>query len=107
MGQDIRWATEDVRKLLLTATPLQNSMLKLYGLSTLIDEQLFGDIDSFRTRYTGAGADLAGLRGRLAGFTKRALRKSPTPCSHCRRPKRVFQPLIGPHRMVRLPRKPV
>jgi hypothetical protein len=42
-GQGIRWATEDCRKLLLTATPLQNSLLELYGLSTLIDEHLFGD----------------------------------------------------------------
>ena len=37
VGQGIRWATEDCRKLLLTATPLQNSLLELYGLSTLID----------------------------------------------------------------------
>ncbi|MDZ4856314.1 MAG: DEAD/DEAH box helicase, partial [Nitrospirota bacterium] len=41
VGQGIRWATEDCRKLLLTATPLQNSLLELYGLSTLIDEHLF------------------------------------------------------------------
>ncbi len=34
-----RWATEDYRKLLLTATLLQNSLIELYGLSTLIDEQ--------------------------------------------------------------------
>ncbi len=34
VGQGIRWATEDCRKLLLTATPLQNSLLELYGLST-------------------------------------------------------------------------
>ncbi len=49
VGQGIRWATEDCRKLLLTATPLQNSLLELYGLSTLIDEHLFGDINSFRS----------------------------------------------------------
>ena len=47
VGQGIRWATEDCRKLLLTATPLQNSLLELYGLSTLIDERLFGDVNSF------------------------------------------------------------
>ncbi len=45
VGQGIRWATEDCRKLLLTATPLQNSLVELYGLSTLIDEHLFGDIN--------------------------------------------------------------
>lgn len=32
VGQGIRWATEDSRKLLLTATPLQNSLVELYGL---------------------------------------------------------------------------
>src|SRR5690606_29645538 len=37
VGQGIRCATEDCRKL-LTALPLQNSLLELYGLSTLIDE---------------------------------------------------------------------
>lgn len=74
IGQGIRWATEDCRTLLLTATPLQNSLLELYGLSTLIDERLFGDVQSFRSKYTGAGGDLPGLRQRLSGFCKRTLR---------------------------------
>ncbi len=74
VGQGIRWATEDSRKLLLTATPLQNSLIELYGLSTLIDEHLFGDINAFRARYTGAGSNLADLRQRLATFCKRTLR---------------------------------
>ncbi len=78
VGQGIRWATEDRRKLLLTATPLQNSLLELYGLSTLIDEHLFGDINSFRTQYTGAGGSLDALRQRLATFCKRTLRKDVT-----------------------------
>ena len=43
IGQRVRWATEDRKKLLLTATPLQNSLLELYGLSTLIDDRLFGN----------------------------------------------------------------
>jgi len=74
VGQGIRWATEDCRKLLLTATPLQNSLLELYGLSTLIDERLFGDIDSFRSQYASAGSDLDSLRQRLSTFCKRTLR---------------------------------
>src|SRR6266478_4385625 len=65
VGQGIRWATEDCRKLLLTATPLQNSLLELYGLSTLIDEHLFGDLNAFRAQYTGAAANLTDLRQRL------------------------------------------
>ena len=31
MGQNIKWAVEERRKLLLTATPLQNSLLELRG----------------------------------------------------------------------------
>ena len=75
VGQAIRWATENGRKVLLTATPLQNSLLELYGLSSVVDEQLFGDVDSFRSQFTGAGADLGSLKQRLATFCKRTLRK--------------------------------
>lgn len=74
VGQGIRWATEDSRKLLLTATPLQNSLVELYGLSTLIDEHLFGDINAFRARYANAGSSITDLRQRLATFCKRTLR---------------------------------
>lgn len=74
MGQGIRWALEDRKKLLLTATPLQNSLLELYGLSTLIDDFIFGDLQSFREQYTGGDADHDSLKRRLAGFCKRTLR---------------------------------
>lgn len=74
MGQNIKWAIEDRRKMLLTATPLQNSLLELYGLSTLIDEQIFGDLPSFRTQYNTASADLDILRGRVSAFCNRNLR---------------------------------
>ena len=78
VGQGIRWATEDCRKLLLTATPLQNSLLELYGLSTLIDEHLFGDLNSFRGQYASAGNSITDLRQRLSGFCKRTLRNQVT-----------------------------
>jgi SNF2 domain-containing protein/helicase-like protein len=78
VGQGVRWATEDCRKLLLTATPLQNSLLELYGLSTLIDERLFGDANSFRSQYASAGSNLEALRQRLAVFCKRTLRNQVT-----------------------------
>ena len=78
VGQGIRWATEDCRKLLLTATPLQNSLLELYGLSTLIDERLFGDVNSFRSQYASAGSNLDALRQRLSVFCKRTLRNEVT-----------------------------
>ncbi len=75
MGQRLRWALEDSRKILLTATPLQNSLLELYGLATLIDEHAFGDLPSFRTQYMGAGGEMPMLRNRLAGFCTRTLRR--------------------------------
>jgi hypothetical protein len=78
VGQGIRWATEDCRKLLLTATPLQNSLLELYGLSTMIDERLFGDVNSFRSQYASTGSSLEVLRQRLSGFCKRTLRNQVT-----------------------------
>ncbi|PJJ75003.1 helicase-like protein [Thermoflavifilum aggregans] len=78
MGQNIRWALENKRKVLLTATPLQNSLLELYGLSTLIDEHLFGDIKSFRTQFVNADSNLKELRARLLTFCKRTLRRQVT-----------------------------
>jgi superfamily II DNA or RNA helicase len=74
VGQTIRWATEDRKKVLLTATPLQNSLLELYGISTLIDDHLFGDLSSFKSQYINYGGDIPGLRDRLKYFCRRTLR---------------------------------
>ncbi|MGH2459404.1 MAG: DEAD/DEAH box helicase, partial [Chloroflexota bacterium] len=74
MGQRIRWALEERRKLLLTATPLQNSLLELFGLSTIIDDHIFGDVSAFRSRYLGRDGDLSDLRQRLRYFCTRTLR---------------------------------
>lgn len=74
IGQQIRWAIEDRRKVLLTATPLQNSLVELYGLSTMIDDRMFGDLASFRTQFMNQGGDIAGLRQRLSSFCWRTLR---------------------------------
>ncbi|MDY0223423.1 MAG: SNF2-related protein [Desulfobacterium sp.] len=74
IGQAVRQATFDRKKLLLTATPLQNSLLELYGLSTIIDDNIFGDLASFRTQYINYGGDVSGLRDRLQGFCWRTLR---------------------------------
>lgn len=78
LGQGIRWALEDRKKILLTATPLQNSLLELYGLTTIIDENIFGDPGSFRSKYMGIDADLPELKERLSGFCKRTLRRDVT-----------------------------
>ncbi|MGM0601617.1 MAG: SNF2-related protein, partial [Candidatus Rifleibacteriota bacterium] len=78
IGQAVRQATSGRKKILLTATPLQNSLLELYGLSTLIDENIFGDTSSFRTQYINYGGDISGLRERLQFFCWRTLRSQVT-----------------------------
>jgi superfamily II DNA or RNA helicase len=68
-------------KVLLTATPLQNSLLELYGLISVIDDRIFGDIDSFRSQFTGTSreAAFASLRERIAPVCKRTLRRQVQP----------------------------
>ena len=69
-------------KVLLTATPLQNSLLELYGLVSIIDGRVFGDLDSFRAQFTAnnrGGQALATLRARLLPVCKRTLRQQVQP----------------------------
>lgn len=66
-------------KVLLTATPLQNSLLELYGLVSIIDDRVFGDLDSFRSQFTGRGQSFESLRERLSAVCKRTLRKQVQP----------------------------
>ena len=75
MGQALKRALDGRQKLLLTATPLQNSLIELYGLSTVIDEHLFGDDKAFRKQYMNSAGDLPELRERLDTFVHRTLRK--------------------------------
>ncbi len=65
-------------KLLLTATPLQNSLMELYGLVSVIDAQVFGDAKSFRLQYVQTNNEAHRnmvLRERLKPLCKRTLRK--------------------------------
>lgn len=72
---DVRDALANVKKLLLTATPFQNSLLELYGLTSVIDEHVFGSEKTFRNDF-GSGQNLAILRDRIAPFFTRTLRKN-------------------------------
>ncbi len=102
IGQAVRQATLGRKKLLLTATPLQNSLLELYGLSTLIDENIFGDLASFRTQYINYGGDISGLRERLGGFCWRTLRSQVTeyvPYTERKLITRPFKPTEQEHRL--------
>ncbi len=74
----LREATAEYFKILLTATPLQNSLMELYGLVSVIDEHFFGDEKSFRASYVGASSSnnaFLFLRKRLEAVCKRTLRR--------------------------------
>lgn len=82
IARTIKESLEKVHsKVLLTATPLQNSLLELYGLVSVIDERIFGDLDSFRAQFAGAGKGAAfqQLKIRLAPVCKRTLRSQVQP----------------------------
>ena len=69
------------KKLLLTATPLQNNLLELYGLTSLIDDHVFGDEKTFREMYvavTNTDVRNRSLRARLQNYCKRTLRSQVT-----------------------------
>ncbi len=68
-------------KLLLTATPLQNSLMELYGLTSVIDEHIFGDPISFRYQFIHAISEATRnilLKQRLENVCRRTLRKQVT-----------------------------
>ncbi len=73
----IKNALADRKKILLTATPLQNSILELYGLTSIIDDYAFGDLKSFKMQYNHNldENDYQNLRRRLAPLCKRTLRR--------------------------------
>jgi len=71
-------AIRPARKLLLTATPLQNSLLELYGLVSILDSELFGSQEAFQAQFLSADdVELrdAALRERLQHVCKRTLRR--------------------------------
>jgi ERCC4-related helicase len=79
-------------KMLLTATPLQNSLMELFGLASMIDDHHFGDQYSFRTMYTGAGsspATLSILKNRRALVCQRTLRRQVVEAGHINFTKRM------------------
>src|ERR1017187_10070641 len=73
----IKVAIADRPKTLLTATPLQNSLLELYGLVSINDEFTFGDLRSFRSLFTRMNTpdDYRALRDRIRPVCQRTLRR--------------------------------
>ncbi len=77
IANTIKNAVLDSPKVLLTATPLQNSLLELYGLVSIVDEYSFGDLKSYKSQYTRLGDEgiFEELKQRLAPICKRTLRR--------------------------------
>lgn len=77
IARDLKACLQNRRKILLTATPLQNSLLELYGLVSFIDDYVFGDQRSFQAQFgnLGSNGDFSALKERLESVCKRTLRK--------------------------------
>jgi len=77
IARELKQALEHVPKLLLTATPLQNTLLELYGLVSFIDGHVFGDLTSFRGQFSRLTSEdsFVDLKQRLKSVCKRTLRR--------------------------------
>lgn len=77
IANSIKNAISKDKKILLTATPLQNSLLELFGLVSIIDNYTFGDLTSFKNQFSKLTneSDFTKLKERLSLVCKRTLRK--------------------------------
>ncbi|NCC50457.1 MAG: DEAD/DEAH box helicase [Spartobacteria bacterium] len=77
IANELKKALEHAPKLLLTATPLQNSLLELFGLISFIDEHVFGDLKSYKAQFSRLNGDdsFDDLKERLLHVCKRTLRR--------------------------------
>src|SRR5437660_5847848 len=80
IANTLKGALGERHKLLLTATPLQNSLLELFGLVSFIDEHLFGDLKSFREQFANLSQAqvFETLKSRLQPVCHRTLRRQVT-----------------------------
>lgn len=76
-ARTLRDALAPSKKVFLTATPLQNSLLELYGLVSFIDEKVFGDLDSFKEQFLQIkdARQFDTLKQRISPICKRTLRR--------------------------------
>ena len=79
MANALRDAFKNCKKVLLTATPLQNNLKELYGLISIIDPQFFLSLDTFAEQYnavtTRDAAKYGELKGQISQIIHRTLRK--------------------------------
>jgi len=75
IAKTLKMALAGKDKLLLTATPLQNSLLELFGLVSFIDEHIFGDLKSFREQFVNLNQEqvFEALKARLKPVCHRTL----------------------------------
>jgi len=80
IANTLKLALAGKHKLLLTATPLQNSLLELFGLVSFIDEHTFGDLKSFREQFANLeqARVFETLKARLKPVCHRTLRRQVT-----------------------------
>ena len=80
IADTLKQALAQKHKLLLTATPLQNSLLELFGLVSFIDEHAFGDLRSFREQFANLSQQrvFQVLKERLKPICHRTLRRQVT-----------------------------
>jgi superfamily II DNA or RNA helicase len=80
IANTLKRALANAPKLLLTATPLQNSLLELFGLVSFIDEHTFGDLKSFREQFANLSQEqvFQTLKSRLKPICHRTLRRQVT-----------------------------
>jgi len=80
IANTLKQALKEFPILLLTATPLQNSLLELYGLVSFIDEHAFGDLKSFREQFAFLNDKpvFDTLKARLKPICNRTLRRQVT-----------------------------
>jgi len=78
MANNIKIALHGTKKILLTATPLQNSLLELYGLVSILDDRIFGDKKSFTYQFVSGkltNTQFKDLKSRIAPICHRTLRQ--------------------------------
>ena len=80
IANTLKMALAGKDKLLLTATPLQNSLLELFGLISFVDEHVFGDLKSFRKQFANLNQEQVfdTLKARLKPICHRTLRRQVT-----------------------------
>ena len=66
IANEIKASIQEYPKLLLTATPLQNSLFELFGLTSIIDDHIFGDIESFKANYSNVSRE-QNINGNVPG----------------------------------------